>query len=104
MVGGRRMPRWRASPRQHCGSSARFQGRRSFSNGSDARRGQYMKETPVLRAVDLTKVYHRGSEEVRALNGVTFEVGAGEFVAVTGPSGAGKTTLLSIVGGMDTPT
>jgi putative ABC transport system ATP-binding protein len=63
-----------------------------------------MKQTLVLRAVDLTKVYHRGSEEVRALNGVTFEVGAGEFVAVTGPSGAGKTTLLSIVGGMDTPT
>jgi putative ABC transport system ATP-binding protein len=58
----------------------------------------------VLAALGLTKVYHRGSEEVRALNGVSFEIAPGEFVTVTGPSGAGKTTLLSLVGGMDSPT
>ena len=64
-----------------------------------------MKElTPIVSAIDLSKSYRRGREEVRALNSVSFEIGQGEFVAVTGPSGAGKTTLLNIVGCMDAPT
>ncbi len=58
----------------------------------------------VLEAVALTKVYCRGSEAVRALDGVSFEMARGEFVAVVGPSGAGKTTLLHLIGCMDTPT
>ncbi len=57
----------------------------------------------VVRARDLTKIYHRGAEEVRAVDGVSFEIERGEFVAVVGPSGAGKTTLLQLLGGMDRP-
>jgi putative ABC transport system ATP-binding protein len=59
---------------------------------------------PLVRAVELTKVYRRGAEVVRALDGVSLELAAGEFAAVVGPSGAGKTTLLHMLGCMDTPT
>jgi putative ABC transport system ATP-binding protein len=52
----------------------------------------------------LTKIYRRGAEAVRALDGVSFELAAGEFAAVVGPSGAGKTTLLHMLGCMDRPT
>ncbi len=61
-------------------------------------------DSPVLSAVNLTKTYRRGSEEVRALDNASFEIAPGEFVAITGPSGAGKTTLLNIIGCMDVPT
>ena len=64
-----------------------------------------MKETPpVVSAIELSKTYRRGREEVRALDSVSFEIGQGEFLAVTGPSGAGKTTLLNVIGCMDAPT
>jgi ABC-type lipoprotein export system ATPase subunit len=59
---------------------------------------------PVVRAEGLTRIYRRGAEEVRALDGVTLEVPAGAFGAVVGPSGAGKTTLLHLLGCMDRPT
>lgn len=58
----------------------------------------------VIRAKDLSKVYRRGSEEVRAVDGVSFEAAAGEMVAITGPSGSGKTTLLNMLGCLDNPT
>jgi putative ABC transport system ATP-binding protein len=57
-----------------------------------------------LEAVDLTRIYSRGREQVRALDGLSLRVPAGEFLAILGPSGAGKTTLLSLLGCMDTPT
>ena len=60
--------------------------------------------TNVLSAVALTKIYRRGGEQVRAVDDVSFEIAAGEFVAITGPSGAGKTTLLNLIGCMDAPT
>lgn len=50
------------------------------------------------------KVYKTGDVEVRALQGVTFEIEQGEICVVVGQSGAGKTTLLNILGGMDTLT
>jgi len=58
---------------------------------------------PAIRAQELSKVYRRGTEQVRALDSVTFEIKAGEFVAVVGPSGAGKTTLLNLLGCLDSP-
>ena len=52
---------------------------------------------------DVTKVYHMGEVEIKALDGVTFSIEKGEFVVVIGPSGAGKSTVLNILGGMDAP-
>jgi putative ABC transport system ATP-binding protein len=57
----------------------------------------------AVEAIALTRTYQRGRETVRALDGVSFEIGGGEFVAITGPSGAGKTTLLNLIGCMDVP-
>ena len=58
----------------------------------------------ILRVENLTKVYGKGENEVRALDGVSFSAEKGEFVAVIGPSGSGKSTLLHILGGVDRPT
>lgn len=58
----------------------------------------------ILRVENLTKVYGKGENEVRALDGVSFSVEKGAFVVVIGPSGSGKSTLLHILGGVDRPT
>lgn len=59
---------------------------------------------PTIIAENLTKIYHRGSEEIRAVNDVTLTVETGRFVAFIGPSGSGKTTLINILGCLDNPT
>ena len=58
----------------------------------------------ILKVENLTKVYGKGENEVRALNGVSFSVEKGDFVAIIGPSGGGKSTLLHKLGGVDRPT
>lgn len=58
----------------------------------------------IIKADRLTKEYDAGFEKVRALDGVSFEVRRGEFIAVTGASGSGKSTLLHILGGVETAT
>ena len=62
-----------------------------------------MKEG-VISAKKLTKIYHRGSEEIHALKDASFAISKGEFAAIVGPSGSGKTTLLNLLGCLDTPT
>ena len=58
----------------------------------------------IIQARNVTKVYQRGAEEVRAVDGISFEILEREFIAIAGPSGAGKTTLLQLIGAMDVPT
>ncbi len=58
----------------------------------------------MISVRDLRKTYHMGDIEVRALNGVSFDVKQGEFVAIIGHSGSGKSTLMNILGCLDTPT
>jgi putative ABC transport system ATP-binding protein len=58
----------------------------------------------LLEARQLTRVYRRGGEEIRALDGVSLQIQQGAFVAFVGPSGSGKTTLVNLLGCLDNPT
>lgn len=68
----------------------------SNHNGKDA-------ERPIIQVRDLVKTYRTPAGDFVALKGVSFDVRAGEFVAVVGKSGAGKTTLVNLLTGIDHP-
>ena len=57
----------------------------------------------LIEIQDVTKIYHLGENEIRALNGVSLRIGQGEFIAIVGRSGSGKSTLMNIMGCLDAP-
>src|SRR6202795_1806856 len=61
-------------------------------------------EDIIIEAHGLKRYYHRGSETVKALDGVDIKIRKGEIVSILGPSGSGKTTLINILSCLDAPT
>jgi putative ABC transport system ATP-binding protein len=59
---------------------------------------------PLVSIRDVTKTFHRGSEDIHVLSSLELTVEKGEFLALMGPSGSGKSTLLNLIGGLDRPT
>src|SRR6266702_2551544 len=58
----------------------------------------------LIEVRNISKLYHLGGEEIRALDDVSLDIDGGEFISIIGPSGSGKSTLMHIVGCLDSPT
>ena len=63
-----------------------------------------VSRAPAARVRDLSKVYGKGEAQVRALDGVSLDIAAGQFTAIMGPSGSGKSTLMHCAAGLDAAT
>ena len=61
-------------------------------------------DDPVVELYDVHKTYTMGGQQVRALDGLSLQIGRGDFVALMGPSGSGKSTMLNVLGTLDRPT
>jgi putative ABC transport system ATP-binding protein len=59
---------------------------------------------PLVELRNVSKIYHLGGEEIRALDDLSLDIESGEFISIIGPSGSGKSTLMHILGCLDTPT
>jgi putative ABC transport system ATP-binding protein len=58
---------------------------------------------PLVELRNVSKIYHLGGEEIRALDEVSLDIELGEFISIIGPSGSGKSTLMHILGCLDSP-
>ncbi len=58
----------------------------------------------LIEVRNVSKLYHLGGEEIRALDDVSLDIDGGEFISIIGPSGSGKSTLMHILGCLDSPT
>ncbi|WP_330387180.1 ABC transporter ATP-binding protein [Acidaminobacter hydrogenoformans] len=84
------------------GSASGSRGSRdSMGSGST---GDPASEKPIISLKDITKVYKMGKQSLKVLDGVSFEVEKGDFIAILGPSGSGKSTLMNIMGCIDIAT
>ncbi len=61
-------------------------------------------EPALIEFREISKIYGHGQAEVRALNGASFKIAVGDFVAIMGPSGSGKSTAMNLIGCLDSPT
>ena len=57
----------------------------------------------MIRLSAISRVFHMGDQEVRALNGISLDIASGEYVSIMGPSGSGKSTMLNVIGLLDRP-
>jgi len=63
-----------------------------------------MNDKPLIQLQQVTKIYRKGSLEIKAVNLVSLTIYSGEFISIMGPSGCGKTSLLHLLGGLEPPT